>query len=325
MGFPVSSVSEITALSDQAIEWVILLRSGHASEQEKIRAEEWCKRTTAHQQAYEAAELLWLQMGETFITEQEPITPAASPAKRPWLNYFGASFALLLVLVLLNPFEHISDRWLSDYATAIGEQRTITLSDGSQVILNTDTAIALTWTPRQRHITLLRGQAQFSVAADPQRPFEVATQDAVVKALGTVFEVLANQDNTRVTVLEHAVGLKSASAQDYAANSRIEAGQQVYFSLKKGLEKQQNIDLKQNAAWQRGKLIVKNQPLSAVLADINRYYRGKIWLRQDSVANLKVTGVFPLDNPAAVLSMLEQSLPLKVTRLSPWLAIVQSI
>jgi transmembrane sensor len=191
-------------------------------------------------------------------------------------------------------------------------------------MLNTDTAISVAWSQTGRHIKLLHGQAQFTVAPDPKRPFEVTTDDVVTKALGTVFEVLVEEQDTRITVLEHAVGIKAPAEVDYNRNLRIETGQQVRYSLKKGLESLTSIDFKQQTAWQRGKLIVKNQPLATVIADLNRYYSGKIMMTNDQLPKLHVTGVFPLDNPVEVLSMLEQSLPLKVMRISPWVTLIHS-
>lgn len=321
-----SSVAEITALSDQAIAWVILRHSGTATLQDHTQAEEWRNRTPAHQQAYQEAEQLWLDMGYALqpaqhLNNHSPANVIAQPRRFHWASGLAAAMVLL---ILLNPFSHFSDYWLSDYTTAVGEQKRITLSDGSSVMLNTNTAISVAWSQTGRHIKLLRGQAQFTVAPDPQRPFEVATDDVVTKALGTVFEVQVEEQDTRVTVLEHAVGIKAPAEVDYNRNLRIETGQQARYSLKQGLESLTTIDSKQQTAWQRGKLIVKNQPLATVIADLNRYYQGKIMMTNDQLPKLRVTGVFPLDNPVAVLSMLEQSLPLKVTRITPWLALIHS-
>ena len=321
-----SSLSEITALSDQAIEWVILLHSGVATEQNRQQAQQWQNRSPAHQNAYRDAEQLWLEMGQAFQLP-ETKTPATQPQQKrqpkPWLA--SGLAAALIVCAFIPPFSVFTDRWASDYHTAVGEQKNIILSDGSQVILNTDTALAVQLNATGRHIRLLRGQAQFTVAPDPQRPFEVTTDDAVVKALGTIFEVLDDNQDTRVTVQEHAVGIKAPHDADYSGNIRIEAGQQARYSATKGLESVVTVDLKQNGAWQRGKLIIINQPLSSVIADLNRYYQGKIVMTNDTLSQLRVSGAFPLDNPGAVLAMLELSLPLKIRHITPWLTLVQSL
>lgn len=314
-----SSLSHITVLSDQAIEWVILLHSGSATEADKQQACEWQNRSPAHQQAYQEAEQLWQEMGQA-------IQPAKRiPQKTNKLPRVAIGLATsILITVLISQFFTITDFWLSDYHTAVGEQQNITLSDGSQVILNTDTALKIDWQADKRHIKLLHGQAQFTVAKDVNRPFEVETDDAVVKALGTVFDVLDEKLDTRVTVVEHAVSIKAPQDADYDTNMRIEAGQQARYSRNNRLEKLETINLKQNTAWQRGKLLVKNQALAEVIADLNRYYPGKILLTDDKLSQLRVSGAFPLNDYLTVMAMLEQSLPLKIRHITHWVTLIQS-
>lgn len=317
------SISEITALSDQAIEWVILLHSGEATEANLQQAQQWQNRSAAHRNAYRDAEQLWLEMGLAFQA-----TETKAPAIQPRLinrRQAASLTAALIFCALITPFSAFTERWRSDYHTAVGEQKNITLSDGSQVMLNTDTALAVELNATGRHIKLLRGQAQFTVAHDPQRPFEVTTDHAVVKALGTIFEVLDDEQDTRVTVLEHAVSIKAPHDEAYLDNARIEAGQQARYRIGKGLATVETVDLKQNSAWQRGKLIVKSQPLAAVIADLNRYYPGKIVMTNKRLSQLRVSGAFPLDNPGEVTAMLEQSLPLTIRHITPWLTLVQSL
>jgi transmembrane sensor len=326
-GSAVSSISEITSLSDQAIEWVILLHSGNATEADQRQAQHWQNRSPVHQKAYREAEQLWQEMGQALQPSEIKSPPASSPKQKSSASqWLAAGWAVAIIIcVLITPFSTFTDRWLSDYHTAVGEQKHITLSDGSRVILNTDTALAVEWNSSGRRIRLLRGQAQFTVARDPLRPFEVATDNAVIKALGTIFEVLDDEQNTRVTVLEHAVSIKAPQDKDYTGNTRIEAGQQARYSFSKGLETVVTVDLKKNSAWQRGKLIVKNQPLSIVVADLNRYNQGKFVMTNDKLSELHVSGAFPLDNPVAILAMLEQSLPLKIRHITPWLTLIQSL
>jgi len=315
----VSSLSQITTLSDQAIEWVILLHSGIATEADEQQAYQWKNRSPSHLAAYQEAEQLWLDMGAAF---QLHITKPA-PQKRKILPRVALSLAAaVLISAFITQFSTLSDLWLSDYYTSVGEQKTITLSDGSQVILNTDTALVIEWNTNRRHIKLLHGQAQFTVAANVNSPFEVETDDAVVKALGTIFEVLDEQQATRVTVIEHAVGIKAPQDADYNKNVRIEEGQQARYSRSKGLETVEAVNLKQHTAWQRGKLLVKNQALVDVIADLNRYYSGKIVITDDALSQLRVSGAFPLNDYATVMAMLGESLPLKIARITPWLTLV---
>ncbi|NOU23825.1 MAG: FecR family protein [Methyloglobulus sp.] len=331
MTSPTQSVSEITALSDQAITWVILLHSGNATEQDRIKAQQWQERSHSHQKAYAEAEQLWLDMGDALLlsipkqtrTQQIPI--AGQTRKLLSVRWLASLAAAVLLLAILNPYLGFSDYWLSDYHTAVGEQKNIVLSDGSRILLDTDTAISVQVGQFHRNIKLFRGQAVFTVTTDPQRPFEVTTDDAVVKALGTVFEVLEDNQGTQVIVEEHTVSIRPLTEGGEEKTVRINEGQQTRYNAKTGFEPITDINIKQNAAWQRGKLIFKNQELSAVIAELNRYYKGHILLTDNKLATLRVTGVFPLNDPQAVLSMIEQTLPLKQTHITPWLTLINSL
>lgn len=222
---PKVPVAEITSLSDQAIDWVIKLNSGMATEQDKELARLWQNRSLSHRKAFAEAEQLWLDMGEALLpTEPAPMQmQAQAAARRP--RYLDKRFRALAAAVVLfasiAPFTGLSDRWFSDYYTGVGEQKNLTLTDGSQVMLNTDSALSVSFDASGRHLTLKRGQAVFNVAAEPNRPFEVATDTAVVKALGTVFEVQKEPESVRVTVTEHAVSVKGLRDRDYSPTSRV--------------------------------------------------------------------------------------------------------
>jgi transmembrane sensor len=316
-----ASVSNISALSDQAIDWVIRLHSGQASELDFAQAEQWRQRSDSHRKAFAEAEQLWREMGEVLLTsehQQNHSTPVKTP-KRRW------SVGLAAVLALFATFLHVtdfSDRWLSDYYTAAGDQKTVVLADGSHVLLDTDTALTVAFDEMGRHITLQRGQALFTVAKDTSRPFEVTTGTAVVRALGTVFEVEDEHDGTRVAVTEHAVGIKGLHDKDYAPLARIYAGQQAGYSPETGLESPIKVDLQQISAWQRGKLIFKNQPLAQVIAELDRYYPGRMIIMNRKLKELRVTGVFPTNDPNGALKLIADILPVKITLITPWLTLL---
>jgi len=321
---PKASVSDITELSDQAIDWIVRLNSAQATEQDRLLAAQWRHRSPSHRKAYAEAEQLMLDMGEAMAAKPLraeapafPVKPAryAAPALR-------ISAAVCLLLLLALPFTSLNDRWFSDYYTAVGEQKTVILADGSRVTLDTDTALTVAYSATGRQLTLKRGQALFLVAADRARPFEVVAGPAVVKALGTVFEVAEVELATRITVLEHAVGVKGLHERDYPATARIEAGLQALYDRENGLRAGIAVDTNSSTAWQRGKLVFNNQTLKQVVAELDRYVPGRIALIDGHTANLRVSGVFPVNDPAATLKMIEQILPVKVTRITPWLTLL---
>ncbi len=320
-----ASVTDITELSDQAIAWIIRLNSDKVTEQDRLLAAQWLNRSPSHHKAFAEAEQLMLDMGEVMgAVKPVHIEPQQINVKRAryaghWLRTLAVA-SILFVLTL--PLTGLNDRWFSDYYTAVGEQKTVTLADGSQVTLNTDTALSVAFSASGRKLTLKHGQAVFHVAADRDRPFEVATDIALVKALGTVFEVSEQSQATRILVEEHAVSVKGLYDKDYADTARINAGQQGFFDQKSGLQSILAVDTNQSAAWQRGKLVFKNQPLKEVVAELDRYVHGRIAIVDAQLADLRVSGVFPINDPAATMTMIEQILPVKVTRITPWLTLL---
>ena len=320
-----ASVTEITDLSDQAIDWIIRLNSDKVTEQDRLLAAQWLNRSPSHRKAFSEAEQLMLDMGEVMGAvklvqiEPQPINVKRARYTGHWLRTLAVA-SILFVLTL--PLTGLNDRWFSDYYTAVGEQKTVTLADGSQVMLNTDTAISVAFSATGRKLTLKHGQAVFHVAADRDRPFEVATDIAVVKALGTVFEVTEQSQTTRIAVQEHAVSVKGLHDKDYTEKARINAGQQAFFDQKSGLQSIIAVDTNQSTAWQRGKLVFKNQPLKEVVAELDRYVHGRIAIVDAQLADLRVSGVFPINDPTATMTMIEQILPVNVTRITPWLTLL---
>lgn len=321
-------VSEITALSDQAIDWVIRLNSGKAAAEDFAEAKAWQSRSPSHRKAFAEAEQLWLEMGNAMLASAPPAAglrkiPAGTRRGRSHGRQWAGLAAGLLLAASAIQFLGFGERWFSDYSTGVGEQKHVILADGSQVALNTYTAFSVAFDAAGRHIALHRGQAVFTVAKDPARPFEVATGTAVVKALGTVFEVWEDSRGTRVTVEEHAVGVKGLDDKDYPESSRVNAGQQARYSPEHGFEAPVAIDPKQMSAWRRGKLIFKNQPLAAVVAELDRYYPGRMVIVNGGLETLRVTGVFPVGDPAAALDMIADILPVNITRITPWLTLLR--
>lgn len=325
---PKTSISEITSLSDQAIERVVRLHSGMATTKDEVEAREWQNRSHSHRKAFAEAEQLWLEMGDAWQSgENDPQVSAAvfslkpPQSKRQWLAGMAACIALVSLAV---QFSGLRDLCFSDYATGIGEHQNITLADGSRVLLNTDTALSIAFDDSSRRITLHRGQAIFSVVKDSARPFEVVTDTAVIKALGTVFEVLEDELGMRVTVEEHAVSVKGINDKNYAEAGRVSAGQQARYSPEHGLTQPVAVEPKQISAWRRGKLIFNNQAMGEVIAELDRYYPGRIVIVDDKLTALKISGVFPMADPAKALDMIADTLSVKITRITPWLTLIRA-
>lgn len=311
------------AVSDEAIEWYVLMRSGVAGERERRRFAEWLAADPRHAHAYAEAGRLWAQMCSA--ARQGDRTRIA-PRRMGWSRRMplGIAAAALLAAVVVLHGGHPLDAWLSDHHSGVGEQREVSLPDGTAVLLDTDSAISLDFGKTERRVRLDRGRALFTATADPGRPFEVRTATLIARALGTVFEVSATSDEeTRVAVMEHAVEVRDLEGGDAVHHGRslamVEAGQQLRVGARAAIGAPEPADLEVAGAWRRQKLIVKDQPLAQIIAEIDRYRPGQIMIPDPGLRARRITGVFPLNDPDGALHAIEQALELRVVETVPWL------
>lgn len=211
------------------------------------------------------------------------------------------------------------------YATGPGEQRSILLADGSRVTLNSASSVDVRLGKHRRIIRLLRGEALFQVSHDPARPFDVHAEGAVVRAIGTEFNVDIRSNYTAVTVLQGRVAVMSgaqASLPLPAAGPPGSAGPQLQglptpagalllsvaervIITPAGMGNPQRVDdLPAITAWTRGQLVFDNRPLGEVVDELDRSSSGRIVIQSSRLRSRRVTGVIQLDDPGSLLSFL---------------------
>ena len=215
---------------------------------------------------------------------------------------------------------------LRSYMTQVAETRVLLLEDGSEVTLGAGTEITSSFSEGRRDVTLLQGQAFFVVSKDPERPFYVNTASASIRVVGTRFDVRRNLDQVKVSVEEGIVDVvHRATAAGYSRDLsqpredagaavkpvRLLAGQQLRLD-QQAASAVLDVDQNELASWREGKLIYHNARLSEVVADANRYRQGSIILSADHLDDLRVTASFRVDQVDTMVSMLEQSLPVRV-------------
>lgn len=201
---------------------------------------------------------------------------------------------------------------MADQRTGTGERRRLRLDDGSQLQLNTASAVDIRYSNTLREIRLLQGEIQIETARDDQaRPFVVHTAEGSIRALGTRFVVRREEDLTRVSVQEHAVEVRSANVPDAAV--RVDAGQQLSF-------RQDAIDPLQPAspqadAWTRDMLVVNDWRLGDFVRELQRYRPGHLGC-DPAVASLRISGAFHLGSTDTILDNLTSTLPVRIQRFS---------
>ncbi|MGI9287013.1 MAG: FecR family protein [Pseudomonadales bacterium] len=316
-------------LLDEAAEWIARLRSDQVSAADQQAFAVWLSQGVAQREAFDQIENLWQDLGvvqhlpDEALPAEQTVNPVPIHASNHFkitrsLPMFGrralAAAAAIVVAVLLTwQLLPEDSRDASVFRTAIGEQKTITLDDGSTLILNTNTKVGVDYSTARRGLKLQRGEAYFMVAKDGQRPFVVEFDEVTVTAVGTAFNIHREQEQALITVTEGEVKVvdKHTQSDAAAATERVRAKQQVVVRKKQGLSAVTNTDVQQATAWQRQQLVFNGTRLSDVVVELNRYSAQQIKIADPLLNSLQVSGVFRLDDPQATLQGLEASLVLE--------------
>lgn len=301
-----------TNIEQQAIHWFAVMQSDARTDQDVRRYQAWFNADPAHQAAYHELEQVW-RLAENFGSKPEVKTMRRALSRyrrksmvrvKHWLSYALAASLLagvsLIYFLQIFADSNIPDRYV--YETKTGEQRTVALSDGSSIILDTQTRLVSDFNDKHRHIFLYSGQARFDVADDPDRPFSVIAGNGRVTALGTVFIVRKTRDEILVSLLRGEVEVMQKNQPSEAASAveqqmpdletrRLKAGKQVAYS-EAGISEAVTLNREKVTAWQSGHLVFDNTRLEEVVYDLNRYADSKILFDDDSLKDMRITGVF---------------------------------
>jgi transmembrane sensor len=297
------------ALEREAHGWVTRLVSGEATAADARALKAWRSQSLAHDQAFTAAAQRWKNFGAVGRTllaqgrapEWSPPQPVLS--RRAALGGMGAIAAGAAAYGIVKPPLGL---WPSlvelsaDYRTATGEQRQVGLSDDVSVRLNTQTSISILSSEAGTDLVkLISGEAAF--AATSPKPLVVLAGEGRMTAGRARFDVRNVGASVCVTCFDGDVRVEQGS-QTAIIGSR----QQLRYDLS-GLKAAVAIDPAEAAAWQAGMLIFRFTPLSDVIAEINRYRRGKVILTNAALGTNPVNGRFRIQRIDEVLVWIEQA------------------
>ncbi|WP_306223513.1 FecR family protein [Bosea beijingensis] len=306
---------------EQALHWFVRLRDGEAEADARRSFDAWLAASPDHARAWAELEALWTDLDRLAALKAPVATPpsrAVAPARpRRWRQI---AFALAASLVLAAGIMGIlaqSGRF-ADFRTAAGERSTIALADGSQVELAPASAIDVDLTGSRRMIRLVSGQAFFTVAKDPARPFSVAARGGTVTALGTAFDVkLGLGAAVAVAVDESRVKVEVPGVSGVVVGQ----GQGVGYEGE-AISPPGPLDPGEIGDWRRGRLVFHDVRLAEAVADLERYGGGRIGILSREAGQRRVTAVLDARDPAKGLDMLAGGLGLRVIRPFAWLTLL---
>ena len=311
----------------KAADWFAQSRSGASDPASEQYWLQWIE-DDSHQQSYENCELAWelsaelrhsptlaaLLAGTDSLVAQRRAggSAAARPTWRRPLWQLGLAASAIAVGTFAWLF--LSRPTTAEYSTAVGEQRTVVLADGSSVVLNTDSLMRVELSRDLRHIDLIRGEALFNVSHDPSRPFAVHALQGVTTAVGTQFDVEIIHDGAAVSVLEGTVTVGGSGTAASTPAVAVSAGSGVGYTQAGAVSDLRPAEVNRIQGWRTQRMVFNDIPLETALAEYNRYTHTPIVLSNPALGSRHINGVFHIGDEAAFLSAMEQGLHLKATR-----------
>jgi len=337
-------------IAAEAADWFLQFRETEGSSVNCAAFAEWLTRSPAHVQEFLEVATLWSTIGRPASRDYEvedlvaaaraeqarrtvvqltPLRAGTYPTARRKFrrrlrrSSVGMAAALLVGLALWGGW--VLSRRGTELTTAVGEQRSVTLSDGSVLFLNTNSEVRVRFGKQSRNIDLVRGEARFQVVKNPQRPFVVATDDATIRALGTVFNVAMATEGTQVAVIEGRVelrergasGAESAPASGDSRDSngrtgmrlkrpaRIElaAGERAAVTSH-GIEPDAGPSIESVNAWTEHRLVFRDKALAEVVGEFNRYRPRRLIIDDPELAGMRISGTFDPSDPDSLVAYL---------------------
>ena len=301
-------------IDEEAAMWIWRMDSAAADAAERQAYEAWLRQDPRHRRAAAELSAVWgaldglaeAKRDEKIATFANAAKPASPPRARRW-RFAAAMLAAIAVGLLW--LQKGSER--QTLATAVGQQRNVTLADGSVVTLNTNSIVETDLRRQTREIYLRKGEAHFQVAHDRSRPFLVHAGDAVVRAVGTAFEVRVMTDqHVDVVVNEGRVEVRPAAAatvRALSAGERLSTASKDYRVVP--ITAQQ---LSSELAWREGAIIFDGEPLSEAIAEIERYTDARIIVSDPQVAAMRVGGRFRTGDVQEFFNALQAALPVSI-------------
>jgi len=321
-------------IEEEAATWIWRMETGPSAGADKEGFEAWLRQDPRHRRAVEELSKVWESLdGLADPRRNEPLTelievPAATATRSRRPMWFAAA-AAVLVAGVSGAIWWTHGNETQVLATAVGQHRTVTLADGSVVTLNTNSIIETNIGRQARDIYLKKGEAHFEVAHDRLRPFLVHAGDAVVRAVGTEFEVRVRPDRHvdvlvnegRVEVQPEIAAVPSADAAlreqpiTIAKIKAVSAGEELstattnYAIVPLSAEQ-----LSSDLAWRDGAVVFDSEPLSQAIGEIQRYTDARIAISDPAIADLPVGGRFKTDDLQGFLDGLAAALPISIRR-----------
>lgn len=314
-----------TELIDRAVEWVERCREGDEDPEALF---DWLTESPRHVEVFLQALTLqqriaqvpagqWREiLAKAGVAETENVVPLTVGDSLQWPRRHRARWQLAVAagvaaIALAGAWLLLKPASTQDFITAVGEQRTVQLQDGSVVNLNTSSRLRVRITNEARELELLEGEALFKVQRDGARPFRVRTPNTVIQAVGTQFNVYSRSGGTTVSVLE---GRVRVPVEEGAAPAMLSAGEGIEIASDGKVSHRLQVNAAQAIAWQQRRLVFDEETLSNIALEFNRYNHRQVLVQDAAAGSRRFSGIFDADDPDSLAQLLSREVSLAVER-----------
>ena len=334
--------SSLDEIETRAAQWILKRDRGELSPEDRAALETWLAADAEHRAAYLRLSEAWdVSAG---LKAWRPVdgsidltvlAPSQSSSRQPtregrkaatWrVAWFTAAASVVLAVVFGWRLMDVGATQI--YVTDVGGYQRVLLEDGSILQLNTDTEVRVRFHEDRRELTLARGEAYFKVAHDPSRPFEVAANGTVVRAVGTAFSIrLRDTQKIEVVVTEGKVALQhdlpnaiekafSSAKVEVAQPSFLVAGETAEATTQDiNVARVEKHELDRRLAWQAGELRFQQASLETVIAEFNRYSRQRVEIADPQLAQREIGGAFKSTDVDSFLAAMQSALDVRIER-----------
>ena len=290
----------MSAIDEQAARWVARL-DGPCDAETLRTFRAWHDADPRHEGAFARAEAAWTLLDRAQVLghggqAEHRRREAEARSRRQVLARLALGGAAAASLTAVAGVGWVLKDRLS-LSTQRGELRNVPLADHSLATVNTDSRIDVDMTAKIRHVKLVKGEAWFAVAHDPEVPFVVSAGDARVRAVGTAFSVRRRDTGVDVLVTEGVV--EAWSVRDSDARVRLAVGHEAFVPFAGGTvaAAYQPDEVERQLAWRERKIILQHETLGDAADEFNRYNREQIVISDPALRGEKLVGGFEVDKP----------------------------
>jgi transmembrane sensor len=285
----------------QAASWLRRRNLGNWQEADQAAFDEWLEQDIANRVAYWRLKAAWGRADRLAALRHDRIAAHTQSSVASRALKIAAGVALIAISGAVGNF------WLRNaqqqpsdavYSTALGERKTIALTDGSEIELNTNTAIRFHSGAAKKVVTLLRGEAYFQIKHDPKRLFVIKADGHRITDIGTKFRVRRDAARLEVSLLEGEVRFDSADGRVKPVT--MKPGDVVIATAHSAAVMQQpRKEIADSLGWRSGMIVFRHTTLAEAASEFNRYNANKVIIADPASAKLTINGTFRTNDIAA--------------------------